>query len=113
MEHNKLDEFRYADADNQYEVVIGNDCWIGYKASIISGVTIGDGAVVLSHALVTKDVPPYAIVGGVPAKIIGYRYEEKQIESLLKIKWWNIPLSKVIENKDLFLDIDKFISKFK
>ena len=113
VEENKLDELRYADEANRYEVVIGNDCWIGYKASIISGVTIGDGAVVLSHALVTKDVPPYAIVGGIPAKIIGYRYEEKQIESLLKIKWWNFPLSNIIENKDLFLDIDKFILNFK
>lgn len=113
VEQNKLNEFKYADYKNRYEVVIGNDCWIGYKASIISGVTIGDGAVVLSHALVTKDVPPYAIVGGIPAKIIGYRYEEKQIESLLKIKWWNFPLSNIIENKDLFLDIDKFILNFK
>lgn len=113
VKQNKLDEFKYADADNQYEVVIGNDCWIGYKASLISGVTIGDGAVVLSHALVTKDVPPYAIVGGVPAKIIGYRYSEEQIETLLKIKWWNFPLKTVIENKELFLDLDKFILKFR
>lgn len=93
-------------------MIIGNDCWIGYKSSIISGVTIGDGAVVLAKALVTKDVPPYAIVGGVPAKIIGYRYTQDQINKLLAIKWWNWPLNKIKENSNLFLDLDKFINKF-
>lgn len=69
-------------------VEIGNDCWIGQRVFISGGISIGDGAVVLAHAAVVKDVPPYAIVGGVPAKIIGYRYNEETIAFLNKIKWW-------------------------
>lgn len=102
-----------ADKENNYDIIIGNDCWLGYKVSVVSGIKIGDGAVALSHSFITKDIPPYAIVAGIPAKIIGYRYNEEQINDLLKIKWWNFPLQKIIDNKELFLDIDKFISKFK
>lgn len=76
-------------ADDYYAVIIGNDCWIGHGASIVSGVKIGDGAIVLAGAMVTKDVPPYAIVGGIPAKIIKYRYKTNDIEFLLKLKWWD------------------------
>lgn len=68
--------------------IIGNDVWIGTGAVIMRGVTIGDGAAIASGAVVTKDVPPYAIVGGVPAKILGYRFDDNLIERLLKIKWW-------------------------
>ena len=82
-----FEEFRYA--EGKYPVVIGNDCWIGQRVSIISGVTIHDGAVVLAGAVVTKDVPPYAIVGGVPAKVLRYRYDEETIQKLLKSQWWN------------------------
>lgn len=113
VDKNLIDEFKYADTDKKYSVVVGNDCWLGYKCSVIAGVTISDGAVVLSHAVVTKDVPPYAIVGGVPAKIIGYRYEEQQIKNLLKIKWWDFPIEQIIKDKDLFLDIDNFIKRYK
>ena len=68
--------------------IIGNDVWIGYGAKVISGVKIGDGACIGAGALVTKDVPPYAIVGGVPAKIIKYRFSPKTIEFLINEKWW-------------------------
>lgn len=108
----QIDEFKYADNEHKFYAIIGNDCWIGYKSCIIGGVKIGDGAVVLARALVTKDVPPYAIVGGIPAKIIGYRYTQNQIKKLLVIKWWNWPISKIEQNKSLFLDVDKFINKF-
>jgi len=84
-----FDEFAYADPEHKYAVIIGNDCWIGENVFIVGGVTIGDGAVVLAGAVVTKDVPPYAIVGGVPAKIIKYRYSQEDVEFLMKIKWWN------------------------
>ncbi len=95
------------DKERNIHVKIGNDCWIGANASIVSGVEIADGAVVLAHAVVTKDVPPYAIVGGVPAKIIKYRYEQKDIDFLLRIKWWNQSPSWLSENWELLCDIDK------
>lgn len=68
--------------------VIGNDVWIGYGAVIMNGVTVGDGAIVAAGTVVTKDVPPYSIVGGNPAKVIRYRFAEKHIEMLMKLKWW-------------------------
>lgn len=71
------------------ELVIGNDVWIGQNVSLKSGITVGDGAVIAANALVTKNVPPYAIVGGVPAKIIKYRFSENEIHSLLELKWWD------------------------
>lgn len=73
------------------DVVIGNDVWIGSNATIMSGVTVGDGAVIAANSTVTKDVPPYAIVGGNPAKIIRKRFTDSQIERLLKLAWWNLP----------------------
>lgn len=69
---------------------IGNDVWIGAKALILDGVSIGDGAIVAAGAVVTKDVPAYAIVGGVPAKVIRSRFEPKVIEALLKLQWWHL-----------------------
>ncbi len=81
--------------DNKGDIVIGNDVWIGYEAVILSGVTIGDGAVIGARALVTKDVPPYTIAGGVPAKPIRRRFSEEQISALLKMQWWNWPEEKI------------------
>ncbi|WP_279387272.1 CatB-related O-acetyltransferase [Aestuariirhabdus litorea] len=77
------------------DVVIGNDVWLCANASILSGVTIGDGAVVANGALVTRDVPPYAIVGGNPAKILRYRFEPEIIERLLGVRWWEWPFAEV------------------
>lgn len=74
-------------------VEIGNDVWIGFGAFIKGGVKIGDGAVVAAHAVVVKDVPPYAIVGGVPARVIKYRFDEETIKELLELKWWNYDLA--------------------
>jgi acetyltransferase-like isoleucine patch superfamily enzyme len=70
--------------------VIGNDVWVGLNAVIMNGITIGHGAVIGSGAIVTKDVPPYAIVGGVPAKIIRYRFDDEIISQLLELKWWEL-----------------------
>lgn len=83
-------------------IKIGNDVWIGTKAVILSGVTIGNGAVIGANAVVTRDVPAYAIVGGAPAKVIKYRFEDDVIEALQKLAWWDWPLSKILENKSLF-----------
>ena len=68
-----------------------NDVWIGDGAFIKNGVTIGDGAIIGAKAVVTKNIPPYAIVAGIPAEVIGYRFDEKTICSLLESKWWNLP----------------------
>ena len=95
-----------------FSVVIGNDVWIGQGVSIKSGVTIGDGAVIGAGAVVTKDVEPYAVVAGVPAKIIRYRFSTEQIEALLKIKWWDRDVEWFEENGKYFSDVDRFIDKF-
>jgi len=70
-------------------ITIGNDVWIGVEAMVLDGITIGDGAVVGARTVVTKDVPPYAIVVGVPAKIVKYRFDQEVIDRLLEIKWWD------------------------
>lgn len=75
--------------DNKGDTVIGNDVWIGYEAVIMPGVKIGDGAVIGTRALVTKDVPPYTIVGGVPAKPIRRRFDDTTVEKLEALRWWD------------------------
>lgn len=103
-----FDEFRYADSEGRCPVEIGNDVWIGEGAFLVGGVHIADGAMVLAHAVVTKDVPAYAIVGGVPAKVIGYRYDEETIKLLLDVKWWNNTPEWFVQNWELMSDMDKF-----
>lgn len=83
--------------DNKGDIVVGNDVWIGYEAVILSGVTIGDGAIIGARAVVTKDVPPYTIVAGVPAKPIRKRYDEQTIARLEQIRWWDWPEEKIRE----------------
>lgn len=96
------------------DISIGNDVWIGTGATIMSGVRIGDGAVIAAKALVTQEVLPYTIVGGVPAKLIKYRFSEAQIRSLLKIKWWDWEKGKIQDNADLISssNINLFIEKY-
>ncbi len=84
--------------DNKGDIIIGNDVWIGYEAIILSGVTIGDGAIIGTRAVVTKDVSPYTIVGGVPAKFIRKRFDDKTISNLLDIQWWNWSSEKIAQN---------------
>ena len=83
--------------DQKGDIMIGNDVWIGYEAVILSGVTIGDGAVIGCRAVVTKDIPPYTIVGGIPAKPIRKRFDEETIKELQKIKWWDWPEEEITE----------------
>lgn len=97
--------YSWVDTDTANEhlpVQIGNDVWIGQRAMALGGVKIGNGAVVGAGAVVTKDVPPYAIVGGVPAKIIRYRFSEDVITKLLELKWWDMPEEKLKEHIALF-----------
>ncbi len=84
--------------DNKGNIVVGNDVWIGYEAVILAGVTIGDGAIIGARAVVTKDVPPYTIVGGVPAKPIRKRFNEEMIDTLLKLKWWDWSKERIAKN---------------
>lgn len=98
--------------DGKHSVLIGNDVWIGTHCLIKGDIKIGDGAVIAMGAVVTKDVPPYAVVGGVPAKIIKYRFSEEIIKKLLDIKWWDWPLEVVKERRDDFANIEEFVKKY-
>ena len=82
--------------NNKGNIVIGNDVWIGYEAVILAGVTIGDGAIIGARAVVTKDVPPYTVVGGVPAKPIRKRFPDDTINALLSMRWWDLPPEKIL-----------------
>lgn len=93
-------------------VVIGNDVWIGNNAIIVDGVTIGDGAVVAVGAVVTKSVPPYAIVGGVPAQIIRMRLPDDKVQFLLQFRWWERDENFLTENGELFSKPDVFFDTF-
>ena len=84
------------------KVKLGNDVWVGSRAMILGGVTVSDGAVIGAGAIVTKNVPAYAVVGGVPAKIIKYRFSEKLIEKLIQLEWWNCPEISLKEHITLF-----------
>jgi virginiamycin A acetyltransferase len=96
------------------DIIIENDVWIGANSTIMSGIKIGNGAIVAAGSTVTKDVPPYAIVAGNPAKVVKYRFTEEQIEKLLSISWWDWDEQKIRDNAmDMWSDdIDGFINKF-
>ena len=91
---------------NKGDTIIGNDVWIGHQALIMPAVTIGDGAIIASRSVVTKDVPPYSIVAGNPAKVIRKRFDDNTIASLLEIKWWNWPVDKITQNIDVIVAAD-------
>ena len=93
------------------EVNIGNDVWIATRVIIKGGVTIGDGAIIGAGAVVVKDVPPYAVVGGVPAKVLKYRFEQPIIDKLLEIQWWNALDEKIINNISYFQTEDITLEK--
>lgn len=89
VNNQKFEEYNYVDYTNKISNIIGNDVWIGANSSIMEGIVIGDGAVIAAGAVVTKNVPPFAIVAGIPAKIIKYRFNKEEIEFLLELEWWN------------------------
>ena len=97
------------------DIIVGSDVWIGAKSTIMSGIKIGHGAIVAAGALVTKDVEPYSVVGGNPAKHLKYRFEEQQIKNLLDIAWWDWEESKIKEEAMILWsqDINHFIEKHK
>ena len=87
------------------KIIIGNDVWIGARAQILSGVTVGDGAVVGAGAIVTKDIPPYAIVAGNPAKVIRFRFDQNKIDELMELAWWDWSIEKIKENREFLLSV--------
>lgn len=107
-----LDKKNVASAwDNKGDIIIDNDVWIGYEAVIMAGVHIGDGAVIAARAVVTKDVPPYTIVGGAPARKIRMRFEEETIARLQQIQWWNWSVEKIRQSLPYIMDgtVDRLI----
>lgn len=95
-------KLKLVDEDYQFPeyqpITIGHDVWIGTRAIVLDGVRVGDGAIIAANAVVTKDVPPYAIVGGIPAKVIRYRFSPEKIERLLKTQWWLWELTDIQKN---------------
>lgn len=110
-QNNTFDEYSYSDNNKKYYSKIGNDVWIGENVSILNGVHVGDGSVIATGAVVTKDVPPYSIIGGVPAKIIRYRFSELEISKLLEIKWWDKGSQWIEKYHSDFEDINDFLIK--
>ena len=106
----KFSEF---DFEGIKKTVIGNDVWIGRRAIIKAGVTVGDGAVIGSGSVVTKDVPPYAIVGGVPAKILKFRFDEETIKELNQSEWWNLTEEELELAADKIRNADDFVKLLK
>ena len=99
--------------DKGHTIVIGNDVWIGYRATILEGVTIGDGAIIGAGALVNKNIPPYAIAVGIPAKVIKYRFSDEEIKALLEFKWWERSEEWLKANADAFSDNKKLFELIK
>ena len=104
-----FDEYLYNDISRKYYVEIGNDVWIGFGAIILGGISIGDGAVIAAGSVVTKDVPDYAIVGGVPARIIKYRFNSDEIQKLKEFRWWNKSKEWLRYHSESFVDIGSFM----
>lgn len=99
------------DARCRGPIAVGNDVWIGWRSLILANVRIGDGAVVAAGSVVTRNVDPYTVVAGAPARIIKKRFSDSQIEELLKIRWWDWPEEDIVKNIDFFYqDIDEFLA---
>lgn len=103
--------YKYPKDESFYQIVIGSDVWIGSHALIMGGIKIGDGAIIAAGAVVTKDVEPYSIVGGVPAKQIKMRFSKEIIEKLVEIKLWDKPIIEIERDYMLYTDVNKFLSK--
>lgn len=104
-----FEELSYYDKSQCIKVKIGNDVWIGINVTIMGGIEIGDGAVIATGAVVTKNVRPYSVVGGVPAKEIRRRFTDDQVAFLMDFKWWDKPTEWIKQNAYFFQDIERFI----
>lgn len=108
ISNQKFDEFKLI---NEYSVVIGNDIWIGDGVKIMEGISIGDGAIIASGTVVTKNIEPYSINGGIPSKLIKYRFEEKYRNWLCSIKWWDKDINWIKKNAEFFDNIELFYTR--
>ena len=106
-----FEQHKFIDTERQFVVDIGNDVWIGNNVIIMDGVKIADGAIIAAGAIVTKDVEPYAIVGGIPAKLIRYRFKPSQIAGLLNTKWWDWDIEIIKSKAGLFNNIESFLAR--
>lgn len=102
---NKFDEHKFIDEEKKYFLDIQNDVWIGEDVKLLEGIVIGNGAIIAAGAVVNKDVPPYAIVGGVPARIIRYRFDPEEIRWLLELRWWEKDKDWIVQYANGFEDI--------
>ena len=109
----KFEEYQFIDKEKKVSFKIGNDVWIGHNVCIQEGVTIGNGVIVAMGAVVIKDVPDYAIVAGVPAKVIGWRFDKRQREFLSEIRWWDWSEDKIKKYAEDFEDIDELMEKYR
>lgn len=107
----EFDDNLYIDKNKSISCLIGNDVWIGENVLIKGGVKIGDGSIIGMGAVVTKDVPAYSIVAGVPAKVIKYRFDNRIIKKIIDSNWWDLPIERLSELKDSFLNVEEFLSK--
>ena len=98
------------EATNKGPTRIGNDCWVGRRAMVLSGVTVGDGAIIGAGAVVASDVAPYSVVAGNPARVIRMRFDERTVERLLAVQWWTWDDDTIKERIDLFDDIERFLA---
>jgi acetyltransferase-like isoleucine patch superfamily enzyme len=112
VDENKFEEHKFVDNNSKKTITIGNDVWIGQDVLILEGVKIADGSVIGAGAIVTKDTQPFSISVGIPAKIVGYRFEEHQRQVLMSLEWWNKDQKWIEKNKRLFEDVGSFYEKF-
>ena len=110
VENQLFEEHNFIDINNKYVCQIGNDVWIGNNVTILDGIVIGDGAIIAAGALITKNVEPYTVVGGIPAKIIKKRFSSEQINKLISIKWWDWDFNKLSEIAQNYKSIEHFLS---
>lgn len=106
VERNKFPEHKYV--DGKWNVMIGNDVWIGGCVTLLEGISIGDGVIIAAGAVVTRDVEPYSIIGGVPARVIRYRFDPEEISELLNIKWWNWNYDYIAASAEHFESMEEF-----
>ena len=108
----KLNYFPHEERyDNHFQIIIGNDVWIGNGATILGGVKIGSGAIIGANSVVAKNIPPYAIAVGNPARVIKYRFDAETIKKFMAVKWWNWDIKKILDNVIKMKDVENFLAE--